>query len=87
VNDPTVRRSLEQQLIRISSHTGSCLNHGELLTVAAPFCSPLLELVRDDLRETLTAVHEAEALERQLITILAGPTLPFSISSDQDQAL
>jgi hypothetical protein len=66
-------RSLEELLVAIRSRVGMSLNHVELLTVAAPFCSPLLELVRDDLREAQAALAEAEALERELIIQLAGP--------------
>lgn len=69
-----VTRSLEELLVAIRSRTGSSLNHIELLTVAAPFCSPLLELVRDDLRETMSAAAEAELLEREITRLLAGPT-------------
>lgn len=57
----------------IRSRIGVSLNHIELLTVAAPFCSPLLELVRDDLREARAALADAEALERELVIRLAGP--------------
>jgi len=66
-------RSLEELLVVIRSRIGVSLNHIELLTVAAPFCSPLLELVRDDLREARAALADAEALERELVIRLAGP--------------
>jgi hypothetical protein len=71
-------RSLEELLVAIRSRIGISLNHIELLTVAAPFCSPLLELVRDDLREAQAALAEAEALERELVIRLAGPLPPRS---------
>jgi hypothetical protein len=73
-------RSLEELLVATRSRIGVSLNHIELLTVAAPFCSPLLELVRDDLREALDAAQEAERLERKLVRLLVGPTLQ-SVSS------
>ncbi len=68
-------RSLEEHLLSIRSRVGSSLNHVELLGAAAPFCAPLLELARDDLREALAAVQEAERLERELVRLLAGPIL------------
>jgi hypothetical protein len=74
------QRSLEESLIRIRSRVGSCLNHVELLTAAAPFCAPVLELARDDLREALAAAQDAERLERKLVRILAGPA-PLSSST------
>ena len=70
-----IERSLEENLLMIRSRIGSALNDVELLTAAAPFCAPLLELARDDLREALAAAQEAERLERKLIRLLAGPSL------------
>ena len=75
-------RSLEEHLLTIRSRLGSSLNHVELLAAAAPFCSPLLELVREDLHEAQTAALEAERLERRLVRLLAGPTLR-SITPDE----
>lgn len=71
-----VTRPLDELLVVIRSRTGSSLNHVEMLTAAAPFCSPLLELLRDDLRETLSAAAEAELLEREITRMLAGPSYP-----------
>lgn len=71
--DLNASRSLEESLTLIRSRLGSCLNHVEMLTVAAPFCAPILELVRDDLREALLLAEDAEDLERKLVTALAGP--------------
>ena len=71
-------RSLEELLVAIRYRIGVSLNHVELLTVSAPFCSPLLELVRDDLREAQAALAEAETIERELVIRLAGPTSPRS---------
>ena len=69
-------RSLAECLTTIRARLGSCLNHVELLTVTAPFCAPLLELARDELREALAAASEAEALEHELTRMLAGPWRP-----------
>lgn len=66
-------RSLEELLVAIRGRVGSSLNHVGMLTVAAPFCAPLLELARDDLREALAFVREAEELERYTVRLLAGP--------------
>ena len=69
-------RPLADCLIAIRVNLGSCLTQVELLTVAAPFCAPLLELVRDELRDALSAAVDAEALERELTRMLAGPAWP-----------
>lgn len=66
-------RSLEELLVAVRTRLGCSLNNVELLTVAAPFCAPLLELVRDDLREALSCMKEAEELERYAVRLLAGP--------------
>jgi hypothetical protein len=80
------RQSLEEHLLRIRSRIGSSLNHVELLAAAAPFCAPLLELVREDLREAQAAVYEAERLERRLVRLLAGPTLRPVTADDPTEA-
>jgi hypothetical protein len=75
-------RPLAECVTTIRARLGNCLTHVELLTVAAPFCAPLLELVRDDLREALVAASEAEAVERELTRMLAGPWRPDQQSAD-----
>jgi hypothetical protein len=72
--DLKASRSLEESLTIIRARLGSSLNHIELLTAAAPFCAPILELARDDLREALRAAEDAEELERKIVKALAGPT-------------
>lgn len=78
-------RSLAELLVAIRSRIGMSLNHIELLTVAAPFCSPLLELVRDDLREAMGATAEAELVERQITRLLAGPTTRAASDPNRDR--
>lgn len=79
-------RSLEEHLLRIRSRVASGLNHVELLAAAAPFCAPLLELVREDLREAQAAAYEAERLERRLVRLLAGPPLRPLTADDPTDA-
>ncbi len=67
-------RSLEESLTIIRARIGMSLNNVELLTASAPYCAPILELVRDDLREALRAVEDVEELERKIVKALAGPT-------------
>jgi len=84
--DLKATRSLEEGLAIVRARLGSCLNQVELLTVAAPFCAPSLELVRDELREALAVTRDAEELERKVVNALAGPSLaplpPRLVSGD-----
>jgi hypothetical protein len=72
--DLKATRSLEESLTIVRARLGSCLNQVELLTVAAPFCAPALELVRDDLREALAVARDAAEVERKIVDALAGPS-------------
>jgi hypothetical protein len=72
--DLKATRSLEESLNIVRARLGSSLNQVELLTVAAPFCAPSLELVREELREALAVVRDAEELEREVVKALAGPS-------------
>jgi hypothetical protein len=88
--DLNASRSLEENLTLIRSRLGSCLNQVEMLTVAAPFCAPMLELVRDELREALLATEDAEELERKIVRALTGPIprsypRPVLLKGDGDQ--
>jgi hypothetical protein len=67
------QRSLDENLIRICTRVGSCLSQVEMLTVAAPFCAPSLELMREELREALAAAQAAQRLQRDLVQLIAGP--------------
>jgi hypothetical protein len=65
-------RSLSELHTTIQIRLGTALTAIQLLTVAVPFCDPLLVEIQADLRAALEATRAARALEAELTRRLAG---------------
>jgi hypothetical protein len=65
--------SLDELHATVRVKVGSAIAAVQLLTVAAPFCDPLLSEVRADLQAALEATLAAQRLEEGGMRRLAGP--------------
>jgi hypothetical protein len=71
--DPEFPTSPAQANRELRFKVGKALSTAELLELALPFCRPLTELLRCDLRAPVRLVEQAEEIEVHVTQLLGSP--------------